>query len=563
MFKGHPKGLYVLALSNMGERFGYYTMLAIFTLFIESKLGISESQIGQVWGIFLAAVYALPLIGGFIADRLGYGKVVIVGIVTMFIGYTLLSYPPAGTFLLFASLFIIALGTGLFKGNMVVLLGNLYEDEKYRKLQDTAFNIYYMGINVGAFFAPFAATGMRNLFLSFDNFVYDARIPRLAHSFLKDPSSLPAESLNELTQIAQTQTGSATVDLITFCKSYLTSLSAAYNMGFVVAAAAIVVSFIIFISFRKHFKHADYLHKKSTQPGAKIELTPKQTKERIIALILVFITVIFFWMAFHQNGLVLTLFAKNYTVGVVSRLNYILFDLPALISLIAVIMGIIFLILKSSTATRRIIGLILTLVGAIVLYFRYSGFQETHRIDPETFQAFNPIFVVFLTPVVVSFFGMMMRKGKEISSPKKIGIGMLIAALAYVILVVVSLIGKDGSMLDSPKHIFDTTKGSVSDVLVSPYWLISTYFTLTIAELFLSPMGLSFVAKVAPPNLKGLMQGGWLFATALGNYLSGVIAIPYRNWDLWQTFTLLVITSLISAIFIFSILKRLESATKT
>lgn len=560
MFKGHPKGLYVLALSNMGERFGYYTMLAIFTLFIEAKLGIAESEIGQVWGIFLAAVYGLPILGGLLADRLGYGKVVVAGMLVMFLGYVMLSYPPAGTPLLFSSLFIIALGTGFFKGNMVVLLGNLYEDPQYKKQQDTAFNIYYMGINVGAFFAPFAATGMRNLFLSFDKYYYDANIPRFAHNFIKDQHSLSAEALAKFKQIAVTMTGNANIDLLAFSRDYLNSLSSAYNMGFAIAAVAIVISFIIFLVFKKHYKHVDFVHKKSAQAGSVAELTPKQTKDRIVALVLVFITVIFFWMAFHQNGLVLTLFAKNYTAGYVSKLTYTLFDLPALLSLIGVIMGIIFLILKG-TSVRKIIGLVLLVVGAFVLYERFIHFGETNRIDPETFQAFNPIFVVFLTPVVIAFFTSFINKGKEISSPRKIGYGMFIAAGAYVLMVLVAFIGKDGGMLDSPSLIKSTTGGSVSSMLVSPYWLITTYFSLTIAELFLSPMGLSFVAKVAPPKLKGLMQGGWLGATALGNYLSGVIAVPYANLQLWQTFILLVVTSILSGIFIFSVLKRLEAAT--
>ncbi|MBM4158735.1 MAG: peptide MFS transporter [Ignavibacteria bacterium] len=564
MFKGHPKGLYVLALSNMGERFGYYTMLAIFTLFIEAKLGIPESEIGQIWGIFLAAVYGLPIIGGLLADRLGYGKVVVLGIITMFIGYLLLSYPPASPLLLFSSLFIIALGTGFFKGNMAVLLGNIYEDEKYRSMQDNAFNIYYMGINIGAFFAPFAAIGMRNLFLSFDNFIYNAKLPVLAHSFIKDPIGGVKESaLIEFKQIAAAMTGNANVDLLAFSKEYVSSLSGAYNMGFAIAAAAIIVSFIIFTAFKKYYKYADVTHKKSKQAGASvIELTAEQTKKRIVALILVFITVIFFWMAFHQNGLVLTYFAKNFTASSVGKFTYALFDLPALLSIIAIIMGIVFLVLKSSNVLRRIIGAVLTIAGAIILYIKYGTFQDINPISPETFQAFNPIFVVFLTPVVVTFFTYLIRKKKEISSPKKIGIGMFIAAAAYIILVIVALIGKDGGMLDSPHFIKSATGGSVSSILVSPYWLISTYFTLTIAELFLSPMGLSFVAKVAPPKFKGLMQGGWLGATALGNYLSGVIAIPYANFQLWQTFTLLVVTSLISGIFIFSVMKRLETATK-
>jgi len=334
-------------------------------------------------------------------------------------------------------------------------------------------------------------------------------------------------------------------------------------MGFAVAAVSIIISFLIFIIFRKYYKFADVIHKKSDSANAVPELTPKQTKDRITALILVFITVIFFWMAFHQNGLVLTLFAKNYTVNSVSKITNILFDLPALLSLIAVIMGVIFIVLKNSTKVRRLIGAGLALVGAVVLYSRYVTFSTSNKISPEIFQTFNPIFVVFLTPLVIGFFSYLIMRKKEISSPKKIGIGMFIASAAYLIMVVVALIGKQGGMLDSPKIILDSSGGSVSSYLVSPYWLITTYFSLTIAELFLSPMGLSFVAKVAPPKLKGLMQGGWLMATALGNYLSGVIAIPYAHFPLWLTFAILVATSLISGIFIFSVMKRLEQAAQS
>ena len=162
MFKGHPKGLYVLFFSNMGERFGYYTMMAIFTLYLEAKLGWSVDNLGIVWGGFLFCVYGLPLIGGIWADKAGYGKVVKYGIYTMFAGYALLALPGMGTWVLFASLIIIALGTGLFKGNLAVILGNLYESKGLKPLHDAAFNIFYMGINVGAFIAPHAATGIRN-----------------------------------------------------------------------------------------------------------------------------------------------------------------------------------------------------------------------------------------------------------------------------------------------------------------------------------------------------------------------------------------------------------------
>jgi len=178
---------------------------------------------------------------------------------------------------------------------------------------------------------------------------------------------------------------------------------------------------------------------------------------------------------------------------------------------------------------------------------------DGNPISPETFQQFNPIFIVFLTPVIVGFFSYLRKKGKEPSSPKKIGIGMLITALGFGLMVIAS------QGLISPHDL--ASQGGVSDTLRSPFWLIGTYFTLTIAELFLSPIGISFVSKVAPPQYKGLAQGGWLGATAIGNLAAGLIGPFWDKWELWQFFGLLVVLTLLSAFFIFSILRLLERAT--
>ncbi|MCK5220931.1 MAG: MFS transporter, partial [Candidatus Aminicenantes bacterium] len=167
---------------------------------------------------------------------------------------------------------------------------------------------------------------------------------------------------------------------------------------------------------------------------------------------------------------------------------------------------------------------------------------------------FNPIFVVFLTPVIVAFFAWLNKRGKEPSSPKKIGIGMLLLAAGWIIMILASL------GLISPKALAGI--GGTSPFLVAPYWLIGMYFTLTVSELFISPMGLAFVAKVSPPKFRGMMQGGWLAATAIGNMLSGQVAKPYAALELWQTYTLLVVTSLMSATFMFLIIKKLERVTE-
>ena len=182
MLKGHPKGLIVLALANMGERFGYYTMLAILTLFMQAKFGLSSAATSMIYGIFLAGVYFLPLLGGFIADKvLGYGKTILIGFVVMFGGYLLLSMPTeasmSGRLMMYAALALIAIGTGCFKGNLQALVGNLYDDPKYSKFRDIAFSIFYMFINIGAFFAPSMANSINNYFLKQDGYSYDASIP--------------------------------------------------------------------------------------------------------------------------------------------------------------------------------------------------------------------------------------------------------------------------------------------------------------------------------------------------------------------------------------------------
>jgi len=556
MFKGHPKGLYVIFFSNMGERFGYYTMMAIFALFFEAKFGLHPEDVGFVWSGFLTAVYALPVLGGILADRIGYGRIVSLGIILMFSGYFMMSVPGTTQIFIYISLFVIALGTGFFKGNLAVILGNLYERADYKPLHDHAFNIYYMGINIGAFFAPYAATGMRDILMGADGFTYDARVPGMAHQFLK--GTLESGKLAELKNIALQQMGDGFTSVSAFCQGYIDSLSAGYNAGFAIAGASIVISLLIFLGFRKYYKHADYLQKDrlKADPGT-VQLTPKQVRDRLVALILVFVVVIFFWMAFHQNGLTLTWFAKNYTAGSVSPFTKIFFDIWAFLAFVGIIASIIFLAGRKFTKNVKLFSIALLLISGGILYSRYITFSEgsTNPISPELFQSFNPMFVVFLTPVVVAFFAWLGKKGKEPSTPKRMAFGMLITAVGFMILVVGSF------KLASPQSLL--SQGGVSELLVSPYWLISTYFTLTVAELNISPMGLAFVAKVSPPQFRGMMQGGWLGATAVGNGLSGLVAIPWSNLSLVQTFGLLVATSLVAAILMFSILRILERATKS
>ena len=552
MFEGQPKGLYALALANTGERFGYYTMLAIFTLFLQAKFGYTAAETSTIFGSFLAAVYFMPLIGGILADKCGYGKMVTTGIVVMFIGYLLLAIPTAanltGKMMMFGSLFLIACGTGLFKGNLQVMVGNLYDSPEYSSKRDTAFSLFYMAINVGALFAPTAATKVTNYILGGAGFTYNAQIPSLAHQFLNGTITPEGNAALSGLQAAQGFAG----DTAAFCNIYIEKLSEAYNYGFAVACISLIISMAIYVCCRSMFKHADYNSKQAkavNNNNNEPELTPAQTKERIVALLLVFAVVIFFWMAFHQNGLTMTFFARDYTTQSVTGLDRLGFDVWNLVLVIIAVYGA-FSLFQSKTGRGKAIAGVAVLASLGILAWSYSSMDSTVEILPQIFQQFNPFFVVALTPVSLAVFGYLAKRKKEPSAPRKIGIGMVIAACGFLILAV-------GSMgLPTPKEV--ETAGISPDVLVSPNWLISTYLVLTFAELLLSPMGISFVSKVAPPKYKGMMMGGWLVATAIGNYLVAIIGYLWGGMQLWMVWSVLIVCCLLSALFIFSIMKKLE-----
>ena len=557
MFKGHPKGLYALALANTGERFGYYTMLAIFVLFLQAKFGLSAQTAGQFYGIFLAAVYFMPIIGGYIADKFwGFGKTVVTGILVMFAGYLLLFTQKDATgsmafTMMIIALLCIAIGTGLFKGNLQVMVGNLYDDAKYAAKRDGGFSLFYMAINIGSMFAPTTATAVTNLFLGKNGLTYDANIPSLAHQFLD--GTITADGAARLQTLAEAQS-SFGGDMTAFCHNYIDSLSVAYSYGFGVACISLILSIAIYFGFRRSFKHVDVRKgEKAAKEEKVVELTPKQTKERVVALCLVFAVVIFFWMAFQQAGLTLTYFARDYTEAVATGWTRIGFDVFTL-AMIAVGVYALFGVFQSDTTRGRSLSALLLAACVAGVWYKAAHVDKLVFLLPQIFQHFNPFFVVALTPVSMAIFGALAKKGKEPSAPRKIALGMLVAALGYCVMAAASI------GLPSPKEL--ATTGGVSHVLVSPNWLISTYLVLTFGELLLSPMGISFVSKVAPPKLKGLMMGLWFGATAIGNYLTSVISSIWNTGlSLVMIWGVLIILCVVSAIFMFSMMKRLDNAT--
>ncbi|MBD5320304.1 MAG: peptide MFS transporter [Bacteroides sp.] len=577
MFKNQPNGLYVLALANTGERFGYYTMLAIFLFYLQAKFGLDAAWTGQIFSIFLALVYFMPLLGGWLADKWSFSKCVVTGIAVMFVGYALMSAPTpvrsnASLMILFAALLLISAGTGLFKGNLQVMVGDLYNDPRYADRRDSAFSLFYMAINLGSMFAPMAAIGLKNWQLSEAGYLTNEPMAATVSNWcldtngFTDMSGVSKDTLKAMTDFA-TEKGMEVSEWLTqfagkcgfnfndgsltdFAQGYISAFSEGCNWAFGLACVSLIVSFLIYTFGRKTYKHiivdkkapAAAADKKESAAKAP-ELTPEQTKQRVVALLLVFAVVIFFWMVFHQNGQTLTEFAKSCTAGQSSSWTRIGFNIWALTAIAAGVYAFFSLIQSKSAKGRAISGVILAACLGIVGWLYYQTPATVTNIDPAIYQQFNPFYVVALTPFSMALFAWLGRKGKEPSAPRKIGYGMVMAAAAYGVMVLgsLSLVGTNGD--------------------VSSNWLISTYLLLTFAELLLSPMGISFVSKVAPPKLKGSMMGGWFAATAIGNYLVSIPMLLWGKIPVAAIWGILIVICLLSAAFIFSIMKKLEAAT--
>ena len=607
MFKDHPKGLFVAFFTNMGERFGFYTMMAILVLFLQAKYGLTEEQAGGYYSWFYFSIYALALLGGMLADwTKKYKFVILIGQLIMFSGYVLIAIPGMSLTASFISLLIIALGNGLFKGNLQAVVGQLYDNEKYKHLRDNAFMVFYMGINVGAFFAPFVATGVRNWWLQSHGYLHDGSLPALCHQMISGKLGGNVAQLQELANAAVINK-QPVADLMSFSQTYIDVFSRGYNWAFAVAAGAMIISLLIYVIFNKMLPEKKQIVVEATpMPKSSLvadvrnfvlpvllwilttvvfyllglwtglaqlnyalglaiglfvafvtymfRISTKEEKPKVASLCLVFVVVIFFWMSFHQNGLTLTYFARDYTVKEVGPFTNLFFNLWSILGVIVAISGAV-IALRQSILQIRLAGVAMFLIGGgFCAYYTMNISQSANAISPETFQSFNPLFIVALTPLVMGIFSMLGKKGKEPSTPRKIGFGMIIAAMGFVLVLIASF------KLISPYLLGGAATPDSSRV--SPYWLMNSYLILTIAELFLSPMGISFVSKVAPSRFQGLMQGGWLMATAVGNKFLFVGSLMWNRVDLYILWGIFIICCLLSALFIFSIMKKLEKATQ-
>jgi Dipeptide/tripeptide permease len=505
MFSKHPKGLIGAALSNMGERFGFYIMMAILLLFLNNKFGFTGAEGSIIYSVFYALIYVLSLAGGVIADKTKkFKSTIMAGLILMSLGYVLLAIPTPTpvqnmTVILIITclgLLLIAFGNGLFKGNLQAVVGQLYDNPQYSDKRETGFQLFYMFINIGAMFAPLMAVGLRNYWVQNNGYQFNSDLPSLCNQFIS--GNMTAEATERFTKLAAEMGKTADA---AFANDYLNIFMEGYHYSFGIAIVAMLISLVIFIVNRKTLP--DPAAKTvATKEGVKpVEMGADEVRQRLYALFAVFAVVIFFWFSFHQNGQTLTLFADEYTKSLKVDLGFT------------------------------------TIEGA------------------EVFQTFNPLFVVFLTPVVIGLFGWLKARGIEISTPKKIGIGMGIAAAAFGVMALGSI--------GLPDYATRVGMGGLEDAArVTPWLLIGTYLILTIAELFISPLGIAFVSKVAPPQYQGIMQGCWLSATAIGNQLLFIGVIFYKSIPIWATWCIFVAACLISMFTMLAMLKWLERVAK-
>jgi POT family proton-dependent oligopeptide transporter len=515
----HPKGLIAAALSNMGERFGYYIMNAVLVLFICSKFGISDETSGLIFGVFYFLIYVLALPGGIIADRTqNYKKTIISGIIVMALGYGLLSIPVFSQgggmgwpfVLAMIALLMIACGNGLFKGNLQAIVGQLYDDFEAeaakkgpealaaaKEKRDSGFQIFYVFINIGGVIAPFVAPIIRDWYLKTKDLIYNADLPRLCHKFIM--GTMEGNDMTNLTALSQDYAGAAE-NLSGFCENYLQVYNTGVHYSFIVSVVAMLISLFIFVAVRHRLpnpvkKEKTVNAKEYTE--AERQADAKEIKQRMAALYAVLGIAVFFWLSFHQNAQSLSIFARD--------------------------------------------------------------FVDTSALPPEILQFINPFFVIVLTPVVMWIFAALARKGKEVSTPRKIALGMFIAACAYLFLIVIAV----AHNYPSGNEFKALPEAEKMAMKTGPWVMIVTYFFLTVAELFISPLGLSFVSKIAPRHMVGMCQGLWLSATAIGNLLIflGVRMLnsfPHQ-WMTWGVFALIC---LVSMSIMLGMLKWLERVAK-
>lgn len=542
----HPKGLPYLFFTEMWERFGYYLILGIFVLYmIDPKetggLAFNDKNADDIFGTFIALTYLTPFLGGFLADRvLGYVKAIYIGGALMGLGYIGLGvFKEVSMF--YVSMGLIILGNGFFKPSISTLLGNLYEEEPYRMNKDAGYNIFYMGINIGAFACNIIAAFMRNKFGWGEAFI-TAGVGMFIGLII---FSLGRKHIMKANVRKPVQEGDTKISDV-LVKVFLPAIIAGV-IGWIIPGnifGSDSTDAFIFACLPVIYFYVMLWVKANAED-----------KKPIGALLAIFAVSLMFWAVFKQNGTALTRWANYYTDR----------SVPAALEKP---LEAIYLVDAKDYQTKEVgvfddqyqaqkdeAGKPIKEQGKDI-YFRNvspekkavleaNPTDKVYLYNTELFQSVNPFWVIVLTPVVVGFFMMLRRKGKEPTTPSKIVLGLFISALSCLVMVGAVYAGNNGA------------------VKVSALWLVAAYGVITVGELCLSPMGLSLVSKLSPPRITALMMGGFFLSTSIGNKLSGVLASFWYDYENKANFFIVNFGLLLLATLLgLSILKRLNKIMK-
>lgn len=542
--KKHPKGLPFLFLSEMWERFGYYLMIGIFTLYlkdVKAGFAMTEAESADLYGTFIALVFLTPFLGGLVADRyLGYVKSIVIGGIMMGIGYCMMAIHSLP--ILYLSMTLVILGNGFFKPNISTLLGNIYSTPQYENKKDEGYNIFYMGINIGAFICNFFGAAL--------------------YIILGWGYAFVAAGIGMFIGVIVFLTGLRHYKAFDVKKGVKEGDMSFGKIVLLILVPSIVAGVIGWLLPQKLLGHA-LVGSPSTDAfifaclpviyfyGSLLKKADREEKRPIAALLAIFAVVVLFWAVFKQNGSALNTFADRYTDRHVEHpVAQKVFNGLSLAKPVSYTKDSIPLYDEGFRLQKKD-GVIQKEVNYPVYFKNVKPEklpQEGSTIDlwaTNLSQSINPGWVILLTPLVVAFFTWLRRKNREPSTATKIALGLLISALSTLIMVGAVYAGHNG-----------TEK-------VSVLWLIGAYGVITIGELFLSPMGLSLVSKLSPVRITSLMMGGWFLATSIGNKLSGVLATLWDTYDhkagfFWVNFVLLIFSALMA----FAMLRWLNKIMK-
>jgi POT family proton-dependent oligopeptide transporter len=547
MWKSHPKALPYLFLSEMWERFGYYLMIGIFTLYlkdVEAGFAMTEKEASDLYGTFIALVFLTPFIGGLVADRyLGYKKSIVLGGLMMGAGYFMMGIHDI--VMLYVAMTLVIVGNGFFKPNISTLLGNFYNDDQYKEKKDEGYNIFYMGINVGAFICNFFGAALQIL-LGWQYAFMAAGVGMFIGVIVFLIGTKHYGDKTEKKGIQEGDMPFSKIVLYILVPSVvfgvigwlIKGVQSDINLDSAIFGSDSTDAFIFACLPVIYFYGSLYFK-------AKVE-----DKRQIGALLSIFAVVILFWAVFKLNGSALNTWADRYTDREVTGTTKTVFSTLVQSKEIEYkkaeteLYDEKFRLQKENGEVKKVVD--------YPIYFRNAS-KETLPQEGNTIsvwvtslsQSINPGWVIILTPLIVAFFTYLRSRKKEPSTPTKIAFGLLISALSVLVMVAAVHIGNNG-----------TEK-------VSVWWLVANYGVITIGELFLSPMGLSIVSKLSPKNITALMMGGWFLATSIGNKLSGVLASMWDTYDDKANFFCVNFGLLLFAtVLMFALVKNLNKVMK-